>query len=83
MSTEFEVEPIHYRPLPTRRVLASNLVEAGRAVVRASDSHLPEFPAELSYEERAALDTDLAAIDEAQRKSLETGSRYIIGQAGR
>ena len=84
MNNVFESEPIQFKAIPVRRVLASNLGEAGRAVVRAKDSHVvQELPSQLSHNERVELDADLKAIDEAQRIGLETGSRYIIGLAGR
>jgi hypothetical protein len=83
MNEAQEVDPGIYRQAPTRRVLASNLAEAGRAIVRARDSQLQVSPVTLTQEERVELEADLNAIDEAQRIGIETGSRYIIRRAGR
>lgn len=83
MNTNPEVEPTYFAPIPTRRVLASNLGEAGRAVVRASSSSSRALPAVIPYELRAASDAVLASIDKAQMIGLETGNCVFTDTAGR
>ncbi len=72
-----------FEAIPAKRLLASNLGAAGRAVVRACDSSSQELPVVISFEDRLALKADLDAIDEAQKIGLETGSRHFTELIGR
>ena len=65
------------------RLLAKSGVEAGIPVTTAGSKFMLKDVIKMTYEDRNALDADLAAINEAQRIGLETGSHVVTNVFGR